>query len=59
MLEKDCTKLGKSDEVIKENKKKDLRVLTSRDISFSEHIDDLVFSSKTKARLLIHEKWRQ
>ena len=32
MLEKDCTKLGKSDEVIKENKqKKDMRVLTSSD----------------------------
>ena len=37
----------KSGEIIKENKTiKDLGVLTSRDISFSEHIDDLVLSSK-------------
>ena len=40
----------KSGEIIKENKTmKDLGVLTSRDVSFSEHIDDLVLSSKIKA----------
>ena len=44
----------KSGEIIKENKTmKDLGVLTSRDISFSEHIDDLVLSSKIKAGLLL------
>merc|ERR1711895_254295 len=44
----------KSGEMIEENKTiKDLGVLTSRDISFSEHIDDLVLSSKIKAGLLL------
>ena len=35
------------------NAVKDLGVLTSRDITFSEHIDDLVLSSKIKAGLLL------
>ena len=43
----------KSGKLIEENKTvKDLGVLTSRDVSFSEHIDDLVLSSKIKAGLL-------
>ena len=37
----------KSGKLIEENKTvKDLGVLTSRDVSFSEHIDDLVLSSE-------------
>ena len=44
----------KSGELIKENKTiKDLGILTSRDVPFSEHIDDLVLSSKIKAGLLL------
>ena len=44
----------KSGEVIKDNKViKDFGVITSRDVSFSEHIDDLVLSSKIKAGLLL------
>ena len=45
-LKEECRKT-KSGELIKENKTiKDLGVLTSRDISFFEHIDHLVLSSK-------------
>ena len=44
----------KSGKLIEENKTvKDLGVITSRDVSFSEHIDDLVLSSKIKAGLLL------
>ena len=44
----------KSGKLIEENKTvKDLGVLTGRDISFSEHIDDLVLSSRIKAGLLL------
>ena len=44
----------KSGVLIKENKTiMDMGVLTSRDVSFSEHIDDLVLSSKIKAGLLL------
>ena len=44
-------KLGK---LIEDNKRvKDLGVLTGKDVSFSEHIDDFVLSSRTKAGLLL------
>ena len=44
----------KSGKLIEENKTvKDLGVITSRDVSFSEHIDDLVLSSKIKVGLLL------
>ena len=44
----------KSGQIIKENKTvKDLGILTSRDVSFSDHIDDLVLSSKIKVGLLL------
>ena len=44
------TKSGKK---IKENKTvKDLEMLTSKDVSFTEHIDDLVQLSKIKVGLL-------
>ena len=44
----------KSGQIIKENKTvKDLGILTSKDVSFSDHIDDLVLSSKIKAGLLL------
>ena len=44
----------KSGKLIEENKTmKDLGVLASRDISFSEHINDLVLSSKIKTGLLL------
>merc|ERR1712055_948287 len=45
---------NKTCEMIKENKTiKDLGVLISRDVSFSEHFDDLVLSSKIKAGLMV------
>ena len=44
----------KSGKLIEENKTvKDLEVLTSRDVWFLEHIDDLVLLSKIKAVLLL------
>merc|ERR1711913_247521 len=44
----------KSGKIIDENKTvKDLGILTSKDVSFSDHIDDLVLSSKIKAGLLL------
>ncbi|MCP4252991.1 MAG: hypothetical protein GY775_06210, partial [Candidatus Scalindua sp.] len=45
------TKSGKK---IKENKTiKDLGVLTSKNVSFSEHIDDIILTSKSKSGLLL------
>ena len=44
----------KSGEEIHENRTvKDLGILTSKDVSFSEHIDDLVQTSKIKAGMLL------
>ena len=44
----------KSGEEIHENRTvKDLGVLTSKDVSFADHIDDLVLSSKIKAGILL------
>ena len=44
----------KSGEEIHENKTvKDLGILTSKDVSFTEHIDDLVQTSKIKAGMLL------
>ena len=44
----------KSGEEIHENRTiKDLGVLTSKDVSFAEHIDDLVQTSKIKAGILL------
>ena len=44
----------KSGEEIHENRTvKDLGVLTSKDVSFAEHIDDLVLTSKIKAGILL------
>merc|ERR1711874_262255 len=44
----------KSGEEIHENRTvKDLGVLTSKDVSFAEHIDDLVLTSKIKAGTLL------
>ena len=43
-----------SGKLIEENKtEKNMGALTGRDITFSEHIDDLVLSSKIKAGLLL------
>jgi len=45
---------SKSGEEIHENKTvKDLGILTSKDVSFAEHIDDLVQLSKIKVGLLL------
>ena len=44
----------KSGEEIHENRTvKDLGILTSKDVSFAEHIDDLVQTSKIKAGMLL------
>ncbi len=44
----------KSRKEIKENKTiKDLGILTSIDVSFTEHIDDIVLASKIKSGLLL------
>ena len=44
----------KSDEEIHENRTvKDLGILTSKDVSFAEHIDDLVQTSKIKEGMLL------
>merc|ERR1711962_208209 len=44
----------KSGQLIEESKTvKDLGILTSKDVSFDEHLDDLVLSSNIKAGLLL------
>ena len=44
----------KSGQIIEENKTvKDLGILTSKDVSFDEHLDELVLSSNIKAGLLL------
>ena len=44
----------KSGKIIGESKTvKDLGILTSKDVSFDEHLDDLVLSSNIKAGLLL------
>merc|ERR1711962_403575 len=44
----------KSGQIIEENKTvKDLGILTSKDVSFDEHLDELVLSSNIKTGLLL------
>ena len=44
----------KSGQIIEENKTvKDLGILTSKDVSFADHLDELVLSSNVKAGLLL------
>ena len=44
----------KSGQIIEESKTvKDLGILTSKDVSFDEHLDELVLSSNIRAGLLL------
>ena len=42
-----------SEEIHEKRTVKDLGILTSKDVSFTEHIDDLVQTSKIKAGMLL------